>query len=78
MGSLSLLQGIFLTQELNRGVLHCRKILYQLSYQGSPLCIYYHESKYNAAVSNDKSHFNIKALLTPEKISLFSIILIFR
>ena len=33
--SLSLLQGIFLTQELNWGLLHCRRILYQLSYQGS-------------------------------------------
>ena len=36
VGSLSLLQGIFLTQELNQGLLHCRRILYQLSYQGSP------------------------------------------
>ena len=36
MGSLSLLQGIFPTQELNWGLLHCRGILYQLSYQGSP------------------------------------------
>ena len=26
---------IFLTQELNRGLLYCRQILYQLSYQGS-------------------------------------------
>ena len=34
--SLSFLQGIFLTQELNWGLLHCRQILYQLSYQGSP------------------------------------------
>ena len=33
-GNLSLLQGIFLIQELNRG-LHCRQILYQLSYQES-------------------------------------------
>ena len=32
--SLSLLQWIFLTQELNWGLLHCRQILYQLSYQG--------------------------------------------
>ena len=32
-GSLSLFQGIFLTQELNQGLLHCRQILYQLSYQ---------------------------------------------
>ena len=34
VGSLSLLQGIFLTQELNRGLLHLGWILYQLSYQG--------------------------------------------
>ena len=36
VGSLSLLQGIFLTQESNRGLLHCRRILYQLSHKGSP------------------------------------------
>ena len=36
LGSLSLLQGIFLTQGLNPGLLHCRQILYHLSYQGSP------------------------------------------
>ena len=36
VGSLSLLQGIFPTQELNQGILHCMQILYQLSYQGSP------------------------------------------
>ena len=30
-----LLQGIFLTQGLNPGVLHCRRILYQLIHQGS-------------------------------------------
>ena len=36
VGSLSLLQGIFLTQESKRGLLNCRWILYQLSYQGSP------------------------------------------
>ena len=33
VGSLSLLQGIFLTQELNWGLLHYRLILYHLSYQ---------------------------------------------
>ena len=38
VGSLSLLQWIFLTQESNWGLLHCRRILYQLSYQGSPCC----------------------------------------
>ena len=36
VGSLSLLQRIFPTQESNWGLLHCRQILYQLSYQGSP------------------------------------------
>ena len=36
VGSLPLLQQIFLTQELNQGLLHCRQILYQLSYQRSP------------------------------------------
>ena len=28
--------GLFTTQELNSGLLHCRQILYQLSHQGSP------------------------------------------
>ena len=36
MGNLSLLQRIFPTPESNRGLLNCRQILYQLSYQGSP------------------------------------------
>ena len=36
VGGLSLLQGIFPTQGSNRGLLHCRRIPYQLSYQGSP------------------------------------------
>ena len=35
VSSLSLLQGIFLTHEWNWALLHCRQILYQLSYQGS-------------------------------------------
>ena len=39
VGSLSLLQQIFLTQEANQGLLHCRQILYQLSYEGSPKCL---------------------------------------
>ena len=37
VGRLSLLQKIFPTHKLNRGLLHCTQILYQLSYQGSPL-----------------------------------------
>ena len=34
VGSLSLLQGIFLTQGLNLDLPHCRQALYQLSHQG--------------------------------------------
>ena len=48
VGSLSLLQQIFLSEESNRGLLHCRRILlYQLSYQWvlnflkGFLCIYW-------------------------------------
>ena len=36
VGSLSLLQGIFLTQGSNPGLPHCRQILYQMSHKGSP------------------------------------------
>ena len=36
VGSHSLLQGIFPTQELNPGLLHCRWILYQLSHKENP------------------------------------------
>ena len=36
LGSLSLLQGIFPTQGSNPGLLHWRRILYQLSHKGSP------------------------------------------
>ena len=32
-----LLQAIFLTQELNPGLLHCGQMLYRLSHQGNPL-----------------------------------------
>ena len=35
VGSFSLLQGIFLTQESNQDLLHCRQILYLLNYLGS-------------------------------------------
>ena len=36
VASLSFLQGIFLTQGSNSGLLHCGWILYQLSHKGSP------------------------------------------
>ena len=36
VGCHTLPQGIFPTQGWNTGLLHCRRILYQLSHQGSP------------------------------------------
>ena len=47
VGCDALLQGIFLNQELNWGLLHCRQILFQLSYQGSPVCIYMYIHTYH-------------------------------
>ena len=41
VGSLVLLQGIFPSQESNLGLLYCRQILYQLSYQGSPCALFF-------------------------------------
>ena len=35
VGGLSTLQGIFTTRGLNPGLLHCRRILYQLSHKES-------------------------------------------
>ena len=54
VGSLSLLQGIFPTQESNRGLLHCKQILYQLSYQGSPYIelLKFSDKKKNKAIKN--------------------------
>ena len=37
MGCHFLLQGIILTQESNQGLLHCRQMICQLSYEGSLL-----------------------------------------
>ena len=37
--AISCSRGIFPNQELNLGLLHCRQILYQLNYEGSPLSV---------------------------------------
>ena len=53
VGSLSLLQGIFPTQGSNPALLHCRQILYQLSYEGYLTVFvwansYFHEAYFNS------------------------------
>ena len=52
VGSLSLLQGIFPTQELNRALPHCRQILYQLSYQGSPITYFFKNTIGESRIEN--------------------------
>ena len=60
MGSLSLLQQNFPTQELNWDLLHCRRILYQLSYQGSK----YREKSFLIGTTSHSllSHFGLFSL----------------
>ena len=55
-GSLSLLQWIVPTQVLNWGLLHCRQILYQLSYQGS---LYAEYIIWNARLNEAQAIINI-------------------
>ena len=55
VGSLSLLQGIFPIQGSNPSLLHCRWILYQLSYEGSPL--HYWLAKYDCSLVHLRKFF---------------------
>ena len=57
MGSLSLPQGVFQTQGLNQDLLDCRKILYQLSFQGS----------------HQELNKQLKTILTIEQLALASL-----
>ena len=61
VGSLSLLRGIFLTQESNQGLLHCTWILYQLRYQGSPSFFHIKSSKWSSLVSSPRSNSSLEA-----------------
>ena len=60
VGCHSLLQGIFLTQGLNPGLLHCRQTLYCLSHQGShhimSECIQKTDIKYFRMFRSKKSY----------------------
>ena len=65
VGSLSFLQGIFPTQELNQGLLHCRRILYQLSYEGSSLWL--------AVMTNLDSVLKSRDIILPTKVHVVKI-----
>ena len=67
VGSLSLLQRIFLTQELNWGLMHCRLIFNNLSYQGSTLGLYpkcpFKDVKPNLSKTEFLFHFFLNFIL---------------
>ena len=64
VGSLSLLRGIFPTQGSNPGLLHCRRILYQLSHKRS-LCPHIVDINYTA------SHFTMEKMGEMESLCNF-------
>ena len=62
VGSLSLLQQIFSIQELNRGFLHCSRILYRLNYQGSPPKDFYNFPENIIVLAFRKSKISFKSI----------------
>ena len=63
VGSLSLLQGNFQTQESNQSLLHCRRILYQLSYGGSPCEAYFSLFVHHLRASSPPSWIQTSVLI---------------
>ena len=66
VGSLSFLQQIFPTQESNHGLLRCRWILYQLSYQGNSL---QKEREKKLMIGKSSPHIKRKYLWQHQKLS---------
>ena len=65
VGILSLLQQIFLTQESNQRLLHCRQILYQLSHPGKPFNLFIMYAAAAAAAAATKSLQSCPTLCDP-------------
>ena len=73
-GSLSLLQWIFPTQASNQGLLHCRWILYQLSYEGSPY-VFFKIFPKSISYSQPRVFLGIGSALSLLAVEFFSILL---
>ena len=62
VGSLSLLQGIFLTQGSKPGLPHCRWFLYQLSHKGSPRMLERVAYPFSSGPSWPRNHAGVSCL----------------
>ena len=62
VSSLSLLQGIFPTQGSNPGFPHCRRILYQLSYKGSPRILEYVTCPFSSGFSWPRNQTRVSCI----------------
>ena len=71
VGCHALLQGIFPTQGLNPGLPHCRRILYCLSHQGSPVVRYRIYSSKNSFIPSGTGVISLKWCQFFLAISLF-------
>ena len=62
----SLLQGIFPTQGLDPGLLHCRQILYQLSHKESPRILEWVAYPFSSGSSWPRNWTGVSCILYPE------------
>ena len=64
-----LLQWIFPTQESNPGLLHCRQILYQLSYEENPDCVIIRAEKQGSefGIFTTKNFKGVKAKISVDE-----------
>ena len=62
VGSLSLLQGIFLTQGSNPGLLRCRWILSQLSHKGSPRIMEWVAYRFSSGSSQPRNQTRVSCI----------------
>ena len=62
VGSFSLLQGIFPTQESNPDLPHCRRILYQLSHKGSPRTLEWVAYPFSRGFSRPRNQTQVSGL----------------
>ena len=73
MGSRSLLQGIFPTQGSNPGLLHCRKILYELSHKRSQRILEWVAYPFSRGASRPRNQTGVSCIagrfFTPTELS---------